>query len=295
MANAITNNTQQFTAPYLTVAEYKSAPTSIDYDNLVVGGNSVAQDAELSNVILRASSWIDQYTNQILGATADTEQQRVRVSPDGTIRFHPKNNPIIALTSFSYGGNPNQLTTATDCSIAWIEDGEVIFPYAQLATSYSDQGALQFGFPVTSKSETFLRYTYVNGYANTTVNSVSSGASSVTVASPTGIVPNQMLKIYDGAKSENVTVASNYTYGSNTVLLASTTLYSHQSGISISALPAAVKEACILVTTSFLKVRGDNSLVMAVATSGSQSIGSQNIPAELKLASDLLKPFRRIR
>ena len=31
---------------YITVPEYKNAPTSIDYDNLVVGGNANAQDAE---------------------------------------------------------------------------------------------------------------------------------------------------------------------------------------------------------------------------------------------------------
>ena len=44
---------------YLTVAEYKDAPTSIDFDNLVVGGNGAAQDAELARVILRASSYMD--------------------------------------------------------------------------------------------------------------------------------------------------------------------------------------------------------------------------------------------
>ena len=44
---------------YLTVAEYKNAPTAIDYDNLVVGGNQAAQDAELLANIARASSFID--------------------------------------------------------------------------------------------------------------------------------------------------------------------------------------------------------------------------------------------
>ncbi len=46
---------------YLTLAEYKNAPTSIDTNNLVVGGNQEAQDAELSRVILRATSYLNEY------------------------------------------------------------------------------------------------------------------------------------------------------------------------------------------------------------------------------------------
>ena len=58
MTVGITANTFE-EKPYLTVAEYKNAPTSIDYNNLVVGGNQTAQDSELANVILRASSFMN--------------------------------------------------------------------------------------------------------------------------------------------------------------------------------------------------------------------------------------------
>jgi len=181
MANAIAPNTEQFSVPYLTINEFKSAPTAIDYDNLVVGGNQAAQDAELTNAITRASSWIDQYCNQILGATQDTEQQRGRIKSDGTIRFHPKYNPIIALTSFSYGTDPTSLVAASDCSVAWIEEGEIIFPYASLNASYSSQGPLQFGMPSTPGHEIFLRYNYVNGYSNSTIATATASATTLTV------------------------------------------------------------------------------------------------------------------
>ena len=295
MANAISGTTHQFSTPYLTLDEYKNAPTAMDYDNLVVGGNAAAQDAELANVIARASSWIDTYCNQILGATSEQEQQRTRIKSDGTIRFHPRYNPVIALTAFSYGTDPNNLMVASDCSVAWLEDQQVIFPYAALSTTYSFQGPLQFGYPSTAGFETYIKYTYVNGYANTTITTATTGQTSLSVASGTGITAGQMLKIYDGVNSENVTVGSTYVFGSTTVPLTSTLLYSHASGVSISALPPSVKEAAILVTSAFIKVRGDTSLVMGVTTRGSQSPGSQNLGADLGIAQELLKPFRRIR
>jgi hypothetical protein len=45
-----------------------------------------------------------------------------------------------------------------------------------------------------------------------------------------------------------------------------------------------------------LKVRGDNSMVMSVASRAGQAVdGAQNIGSELKMAMDLLVPYRRVR
>jgi hypothetical protein len=296
MANAITGTTHQFSTPYLTLTEYKNAPTAIDVDNLVVGGNAAAQDAELANVIARASSWIDTYCNQILGATVEQEQQRNRMRNDGSIRFHPRYSPVIALTSLSYGVDPNSLTTVPDCSVCWIEDQTVIFPYVTLLAGVTSQGPLSYSFPANPGGEMYLRYTYINGYVNSLIASATAAATSLTVNNATGIVAGQMLKIYDGANSENVTVASTYTFGSTTVPLTSALAYSHSAGVSISSLPPAIKEAAILATTAFLKVRGDNSLVMTVGSRASNAVdGSQNIGQDLAIAESLLKPYRRIR
>lgn len=297
MANGISPITRQMTSPYLTLTEFKNAPTALDYGNLVVGGNQAAQDAELSNAILRASSWIDQYCNQIIGATTNTEQQRTRFKTDGTLRLHPKYFPVVALTSLSYGPTPLNLTAVTDCSVAWFEEQEIIFPASQLPTTMSSQGPLSFGFPGTPGREVFTKYTYVNGYANTTLGANSNvGATTLTVASGTGIVAGEMLTIYDGASTEQVTVASTYTFGSTTVPLVSATLFAHTAGVSVSALPAAVKEAAILMTSTFLKIRGDSALVLSVTNNpGTQVDGSQQLGNDTAFAQMLLKPFRRIR
>lgn len=297
MANGYGHSTQLMTIPYLTLAEYKSAPTAIDLDNLVFNSQDPdVQDAELRNVIARASSWADTYCNQVLGATTETEQQRSRVSTDGSIRLHPRFNPVVALTNFNYG-YPTNMATLGDCSIAWIEDEEIIVPNATLG-SWTSQGPLSFGsYNGGPRNEVFLNYTYVAGYTNTITETASNaGATSLVVHDGTGITAGQILTIYDGMNTENVTVASTYTFGSTTVPVTRAMAFAHGIGVSVSALPPAVKEAVILITTAFLKVRGDSSMTMMVATSPTiASPGSQKYGDELALAARLLSSYSRIR
>jgi hypothetical protein len=297
MTTAISPITSQFSTPYLTLDEFKNAPTALDYGNLVQGGSSAAQDAELTNAITRASSWIDQYCNQVLGATVDTEQQRTRIRPDGSVIFHPKYSPIVAVTQITMGTDPQAVTAVPDPSIAWIEESQVVFPYANANLTWSSAGPISFGAYASGRAPMFVKYTYVNGYANTTIaTSASASATSLVVKNGTGIVAGQTLNIFDGVNTEQVTVASSYTFGSNTLPLTSGLLYAHGVGVSVSALPAAVKQAAILMTSAFLKIRGDASLVLSVTTRPGESIpGSQMIGTDRAVAEDLLKPFRRIR
>jgi hypothetical protein len=297
MASTITPITRQVSRPYLTLDEFKNAPTALDYGNLVQGGNQAAQDAELTNAITRASSYIDQFCNQVLAATVDTEQQRIRLRPDGTARLHPKYFPVVSLDSFTYGFYPGQLTALTDFSNAWVEEQQIIVPLNNGTLTTSSAGPLSFGATPGTRAEMFVRYSYVNGYPVAVVTtSASVGATSITVDSGAGIVAGQTLKIYDGASSENVTVATTYTYGSATVPLTAATLYAHAVGVAVSSLPAAVKEACILMTSAYLKIRGDASLVLAVTNRPGQQIeGSQRVGSEIAHTQDILQPFRRIR
>ena len=174
MSEAINPTTRTFSTPYLTVAEYKQAPTAIDYSNVVTGSSDPAvQDAELANVIARASSWIDSHCNQVLGATRDTETLRARISNDGSIRIHPRFNPVVAVTQFSFGFTPTSLSQYPDCSNIWMEDQSFIVPYWQTQLSFSNQGPLQFGLPSTPRQQVYCQFTYVNGYASSLLASIS--------------------------------------------------------------------------------------------------------------------------
>lgn len=280
---------------YLTVAEFKNAPTSIDYDNLVIGGNANAQDAELARVIMRASSFMNEYLNQNMIADQITETQRARVTGQGWIALHPFNNPIIALESFQYGADPNMLSTLNDCSQVWFEKQQIIIPLAGNTLTWSSSGPLSFGAASASPYvQMFCKYTYVAGFVNTLSTGVA-GATSMTVARGTGILAGQELTIYDGASTERVTVASTYTYGSTTVPLTSALVYTHTAAAT-GNLPTALKQACILLTTAFLKTRGDGSMTMNITTAPTANItGDMRYSSEIKLALDMIDKYRRVR
>jgi len=296
MATGISSITPFTENPYLTIAEYKNAPTSIDVDNLVVGGNSTAQDAELARVILRASSFLDEYLNQNLCAQTYTETQRTRFTPNGFIALHPNNSPIISLQSFEYGADPNNLVTLSDCSVSWFENQQVIIPISQLSLTYSSQGPLSFGGAGSNAYPIFTKYNYTAGYVNNAIATATAAATSMTVQDASGITAGGKYRIYDGANSETVTVASNYTYGSTTVPLTSALLYTHASGVTFGNLPNAIKEATILVTTAFLRVRGDSSMTMSITTFPQANVGGdQRYGTDIKMALDMVNLYRRIR
>jgi hypothetical protein len=297
MTNLYGNTTKLFSTPYITPAEYKAAPTAIDYDNLVADStNAAVQDAELKNAIARGSSWMDTFCNQSLGANTVTEQQRSRLRPEGFIAIHPRYSPVVALTELYYGITPNDLVQYPDPSQGWIEDEQFIVPYTAANISYSSQGPLQFGMPAIPRAPIFCKYTYINGYASTTLSAnASASATSITVANPVGITAGLLMTIYNGANTETITVDSTYTFGSTTIPLSAPLVYAQTSGVGVSALPPAVKEAAILATTAMIKVRGDYSLTMQVSNMAGQATVNADGTGDLNLAKELLMPYRRIR
>jgi hypothetical protein len=296
MAVGITPITPLNENPYITTTEYTNAPTAIDFNNLVVGGNANAQTAELANVILRASSFMNEYLNQNLNASSQTETQRLRFTPDGYIALHPNNNPVISLSAFAYGSDPNNLVTLSDCSTSWFEDQQIIIPVSQLSLSWSSAGPLSFGGAGSTRNQVFCRYTYVSGFVNSTIVTATATQSTLTVLDASGIVACQTLRIYDGASSESVVVASTYTYGSTTVPLASALAYTHANGIAIGNLPTTIKQACILITTAFLKVRGDSSMTMAITANPSRNVqGADIFGSDMSIALQMLDLYRRVR
>ena len=293
MAQKLTTLSPLFSTPYLTVAEYKQAPTGVDVDDFVGGGSIGLNDPELTNVIARASSWMDAHCGQVLGATQDTESFRARISRDGFLRVHPRYWPIISVVSASFGGSPS-LMSALDVSTAWLEPMAVVF---SLSYGSSFSGQLQFSRVMSFTQEQFVTMTYVNGYANTVLTAPQGLVTTMNVSDTTGFQPGMSFRIYDGINSELVKVSSTYvpTTGAGAVSLSAACSFTHATGTSVSALPPAVKQAAISMVNVILKSRGNSALVMGSLTPGQIQAHNPAVANDYEMACSLLAPYRRIR
>lgn len=286
--------------PYVTVAEFRAAPTWIDSDDLIPGGTSDKQDDELSNVLLRASAWADNLVNPGfgLGASTVTEQLRARAGRGGTIALHPSKLPVRQVTALSYGTDPAALTIMSDLSGVWIEDGRAILATVPTRGNWAAAG-LEFGRPYPG-GRMYVSLTYTAGYASAALTAdATAGAGEVTVTDPAGIFAGDVLRVWDPGLEEAVTVASGYTPGSATIPLAGTLSNGHTAGAGISAMPAEVKQAVICYTVALL-MRDDVSSEEPFATAefgpaARRSASGGRAGGLVGEAEGLLRPYARVR
>lgn len=287
MANATVAVTQAYTKPYITLQEYKDSPSGTSVSSLIKGGTQQAQDAALTAAILRGSAWIDETCQQPLWARSMTEQKTATVGKDG-LKVMPNCFPMSLLTAFSYGYDPMIMTALTDVSVCYIEPRKItLSPY--YATNFNGLQDRR-----TSLGKVYALYTYVHGFVNTTILAATAGVSSLIPVDVTGIYAGQTIRVIDGANSEDVVVASSYVAGASPVPLVNVTIYAHANGVSFSAMPSGIKEACVLATATFLKQRGDGALQMGLGSTPTKpSKGSGTANPQLDLAASYLKNYIR--
>jgi hypothetical protein len=288
----LSSSVETFPSAYLTADEYKNAPIAVDLGSFTYYDQPQDETAALLDVIRRASEWMDNFCNQRLTATQYVENQRARIDKTGVIRVHPYNWPLIQLKNFAYGYTQNSMVSVTDLSGAWLETQQFSVPLASGVVT--NQGALSFN-SLGPATEILTRYTYISGYVNTTIATASNAAtSSITVSDSTAIYAGTSLNIVDGRFSEQVTVSS---VSGNTVTLSSPLSNAHAVGTGIHAMPGAVKEAAILVTTSLIKARGQGALTPPSLNSASQMNSNQsNVGnSELSQGMNILKSYSRRR
>ncbi len=248
---------------YITPTEYKTAPTAVDVNNLVAGGNQAAQDAELAELCRRATSIIDSELGFSLAATSRVEFHRTRYQRDGALSIHPNWAPLNQLTAVSIGTTAADLVavSATALAAAFIEEQQWILPIAAMVTT---------GFPIQlgggkPGARILAKTTAVSGYPNTTLTvAPAANATQLTVAAPAGFTPaagsavaDEQVQIIDGALTETVTVVS---VAGNVLTLAAPIVNAHAVGVVVSALPADVKEACTLGVSTLIRNRQNEAL-----------------------------------
>jgi len=243
------------TSPYITVPEFLAAPTWLDNQDLIPGGTQNQQLAELNNVLLRASGWACRITEQPLHAHTVIWQDRYPVDRWGMMHIVPPHNPIRQVNALAYGGDFQNLSLLNNLAAqTWIEAQKTLV-VSQVPQGGAYLGSLQFGGTRPGVDEVYAQYSYVAGYSITTLTApAAAGATSITVADPTGLqppvtgglvgtIPGSVARFWDPGFEEAVQVAPGWTAGTNPVQLASPLQNAHAVGAGVSELPPEVHQA----------------------------------------------------
>jgi len=248
--------------PYLTPAMFRAFPTWMDTDNLIPGGVSALQDDALADALLAASDWAagELESMPLHGHVVSGENQRAVLKSSGRAYVRPEHIPLRSVISLSWGADPSnmQAVPLPDSSM-WFEDSRrMSFAPGGGITQFRGP-ALQFGPRAGMPGTLYVTWSYVAGFPSTVISAVTSGASSVTVADPAGILPGDVLRIYDPGISEALTVASSYVPAVPTIPatptaipLAASTAHAHAGGTGITGMPRKALQAVIAYTVALL-------------------------------------------
>jgi len=249
----------------LAPTEYRNTANAQDTENLIIGGDSAAQTAELARRIDEATGWMENKISQHLVAAQRIETVQVKYRPDGTLFIRSKDIHLNQLIAVAVGTDASNLTAVSSLAGAWINKGLWVIPpaggfVALAGLQFSTTSSLA-GTPLVAK------LTHVTGWPNTTLTAAANtGDTNLTVASTVGFQPalgstiaDDQARIIDGELDEPITVAS---VTSATVLHLSSPLQnSHDIGATVTMVPPDLKLAAHWATSAFLLDRSADSFM----------------------------------
>lgn len=292
--------------PYISPSEFRFAPTSVATNTLVFGSNAPSDSlASLAQVISRASGEIDSYCfhrgEGTLAATETTESGYFTLKPDGSISIICNFKPVLEVIGVGVGAYPSQVQSLTSGEDISISNKVITIPNTWTS---GVQKLIASPWPSVN-GQIYAVWTYVNGFPHVALNAaVTAGDTSITVtpSTPAGTVVNGVyagtaLTIHDGAKTE-VVVASAAPTGL-TISLKAGTQYAHTvptqpDFIRVSAIPWEIEQACISLTSFYVKAQGNRSMELPkIGTPAAKVVaGYAGASQDYATAMRLLKPFQ---
>lgn len=295
--------------PYLGLSEYMAAPTGVDVDTLYVGGSDQEQLDGLAALIADASALADQFCFGqwgTIGASSNTEDGTYRVDRNGFVRFVCKTKPVLEVDSVATGPYPNQTATMDAATAAYIRltAERVLFLPAWVSMASAAPSLI---VPPATGDQAYVKVTYIAGFPIATLTGatgavIAAGSTSLTISNTLGMYAGTQLRVYDATGySETVTVQS--VTDATHIALTAPTLYPHTipappDTITVSALPPSVRRAVVLLTSSLIETRGDQSIILESMDTGHPKSATSEFPGSSGLVDDaleLLAPFRVVR
>lgn len=264
--------------PYITAAEYTASPTGMSVTDIAPGQSTQVNADALLQTIARASSRVDEMCDQILAATIETEVGLWQVQ-NGMVMIPVQQSPVIAVYQVALGESVSTMAPIYDYSNVDIGRKVVQVPF----------GGIGFG-PIRAS------ITYVAGFANSSITAattVTGLPATISVDSILGIVAGMSLTIFDPGATEVVTVAL---VNGGSIVTVNPLQHAHAVGVNISALPARVKQATVLLTTALLKTRAAQAIVLhsSRTTPQTQQATAPGMHNEEIVAKELLRGLGRV-
>ncbi len=301
--------------PYVSPAAYNLAPTAVDLNHLVPGGDAVAQAQSLYDTLARASAWMDSYcfgadlseTGASFAASLSVESAYARVR-NGEVPLVCDYKPVLMLVGCDIGATPQGVSSiGALAGNVRIGQRTIYVPYL-VGSPSRPNNAQSIAYPSPAAvGRVYAVWSYVAGYVHTQLAaSAAAGATTIEVASTDGaggvwgVVPGQTrLRISDGALTERVGVTA-ITPGTTTALLTTTPLVNpHTLPVApdftpVTALPRSLEQAAIFVTSVLIKTRGSRALVLPQSPGGqprAQSFAQAGALEDWTAAERILRPY----
>lgn len=316
--------------PYISPLTLQQASTGIDWSSITPWDDATPAQTqnEIWNMCARATSRVDEYCNQTLRATIDTElvhgpDYRMTVGPGGggssltpywggagfNARIILSRWPVLEIIGVQTCPNnlfPRQWTSVP--SGYYEPEVPPIGIYGSVAPGGSAQGGQAIivapGYITRDygRNGWAVQVSYVNGYPHAEISeNVLAGSDTLSVSDTTGWAITSYYGTYTGAtgvikdagQQEAVhVITASAVSGPGTLTLSSPLTYPHEAGTLVTTLPAAIEEACILFATAQALVRGATSTTIHDIGGHSQQTGGDI--AGLQTSAELLcHPFRR--
>lgn len=301
--------------PYISVSQYKFAPTAMDTSTLEQGGSQGAQDQALFDTIKRAGRWADRYCfgadpaakGASLAATLSVESAKVKLLRR-EIRLVCDYKPIIEVVGIDVGTDPSNTVSVGPTVAAMTRIGRRTIYVPLGAASWNVNSTLPNPPPDQPwDGQVYAVWSYVNGYPHTKLaHNIAPNDTSVQVTPVDGnggvygVYPGTQLTVVDGVNTETATVTSVTPGTGNNPCVIGTTAFANTHTVPagpdflpVTALSEDIALAIIFFTTSLIKTRGDNSLVLDEIHEADQLHSSMgDVVDDVAYAMELLDPFR---
>lgn len=301
-------------APYVSPVTLFNAPTGIDWSTIPAtpSYDPQASNVEMWNMCSRATARADEYCNQVLRATIDTELMH---GPDYYMTSGPASGgssptpywgasapantrlimarwPVLTVQSVLYCANATWPRNWSSIPAGYFEpETPPIGIYNTVAPSGDASGsqAVLVGGGYISwnlgRNGYAVQVTYINGWPHCSLTANASvGDTELQVSDTTGWAITNYWgtvgatgTIKDSGQEETIHVlAASTSAGPGSLFLSSPLAAQHQQGILMTTMPSSIEQACIYFATAEALTRGATSTTIHSVGGGSQSGGGSS-------------------